>query len=614
MAYQLPGAAIILADSDLVVTGAIGADGVEVGSDLLDHIVAVPREQAAEACRKVLAGGVFERESKSFRATADDLESGRRTVMVISPKERAEGESEGVVCAQWHVNGVPGAAHPSCRLYESMVENAVDTIFLLDSDGVIAFVNKRVEYYAGLSVEGLVGLHFAEVLHPDDVMRCAGVIAEMIAERKPVVDLEYRIPLPDRTTRYFVANGRIVEDGDRTMILGIGRDATESVTLKQTLSDLHSDLADRVNRLSMLERLAKAVNAERDVGKVLIACMREVAGLVDYDLAVVVLLKADAEAEIHPFGRNGVPQATSCLRLGADQMHGMGAIDGPVVFPDMGTLGPFHERPGTFDPKTGSGAAVPLMSMGRMFGLLKVWTSAAESYGEREIGILQSAAEHLSIAAYNAVLYETEQRRALEMTAHAREARHRVKNNLQMISGLLNMSLGSAEGGGKAVERCLRQISAIASVHDLLDPDNMSAKIRLQDCLSRIASSAIQATGRADAIELVLTGDDCLIAADAATAVGVIVNELVSNAVKHGFKDVAKGRLEVRVRHGETECSVEVIDDGVGLPRVFELPDVSNRASGLGLVAALAKHGLGGVLEIERAGRGTCARITVKGV
>jgi len=615
MADAPPVATLILADPDLVVTGKMGVETVRDGDHLLDHVPGIPREQAAEVCRTILNDGTFDGETRFFRTVINDPDVAcARSVVLIGPREDADGVLTGVLCAEIKMNGSLSAeAPPSAGLYESMVENAADLIFLLNPAGIITFINRQVETYPGLSVEGMIGRHFSEIIHPDDVIRCADVINKAAAEGIPVMEVEFRVPVPDGPMRYIVANGRFVEEGDRRLILAIGRDITESVDLKRRLTALHGDLADRVNRLAMLERLAKSVNAERDVNKVLNACMREIADLVNYDLGVVVLLNDDGEAEVFPFSKDGEPQPATKVHLGADQMRRVESISEPVVFLELESIGPFHSRPETFDPKSGSGAAIPLMSMGRMFGLLKVWSEERDRYGDREVEILQSAAEHLSIAAYNAVLYEAEQRKSFELAALAQEARHRVKNNLQMVSGLLNMSLNDPDPGGRAVERCLRQVGAIATVNDLLSPDNMAAKIALEGCLTKIAAGAIQAMGRADSVALAVTGADCLVTGDAATAVGLIVNELVSNAVEHGFKGTSEGRIEVRVSHAEGFCTVEVIDDGIGLPPDFAAPEVPDTASGLGLAASLARYGLGGALEIERAERGTCARITVKG-
>lgn len=377
---------------------------------------------------------------------------------------------------------------------------------------------------------------------------------------------------------------------------------------------LHGDLADQVNRLAMLERLARSINAGRDVHTVVNSCMREIADLIAYDLGVVVLLSDDGEAEVFPFSTGGAAQPTSRMELGLEQMRHVMSVDTPVAFEHMLPGAPFHTRPGVFEPEGGSGAAVPLLCMGRVFGLLKFWSKQCGCYGEREMGILESAAEHLSIAAHNARLYEAERRKSLELTAFAKEAQHRIRNNLQMISGLLSMSLYDAEAGRRAVERCLRQVTAISTVHDLLSPDDISARICLNECLAKIGSNALQGTGRGDGLELVVSGDACLVTADVATAVGVIVNELVSNAVEHGFRRRAEGRVEICVRREENHCEVQVTDDGSGLPPDFVMPVAPSSASGLGLMASLAVYGLGGTLEIERLERGTCARISMKGV
>jgi PAS domain S-box-containing protein len=659
------------------------------------------------------------------------------------------------------------------EFYKELVESVSDIIAMVDNRGVLAFVNSRVEYYHGMTVKGLIGQHFSDLVHPDDLAQCAVAISQALSG-VPSPEFHFRLKLPDGCYRHLVANGSLRHIGGEEMLLAVCRDATDffevnekliarnntlsalteiamamstpsalddglrvaldrilsaialrtgAIVIKDSqgrlrirssdrasraelseeaaaaarlisdtciesgelvaipstrdetvdprmsaLSDelgveaavsmplrcgstvraaltlglpvigglnaeqmeflnlaagilgpaienasLHSDLSDRVNRLAMLERLAKSINTGRDVHTVLNVCMREIADLISYDLGVVILLSDSGEAEVFPFSKNGVPLPVSRIELGAEQMKMVGSLDGPAVFSHHGPGPPFHTRPDTFQPTGGSGAVAPLVRLGRMFGLLKVWSNESERFGERETGILESAAEHLSIAAHNAGLYEAEQRKSLELAVLGKEAQHRIKNNLQMITGLLNMSLKGRDTGRRAVERCLRQVDAVLAVHQLLNQDSLSEKIRLEECLSRIAASAIQATGRGETVKLVMSGDGCLVNADCATAVGVIVNEFVNNAIEHGFGEAEAGRVEIRVGQTEKTCVIEVIDDGIGLPADFEIGDLANSSTGLGLASSLATYGLGGKLEIERAERGTCARISVKG-
>lgn len=378
-------------------------------------------------------------------------------------------------------------------------------------------------------------------------------------------------------------------------------------------ASLHADLTDRVDMLGMLEQLARSINAGRDVATVLGSCMREISHLVPYDIGVIVLFGRGPTAEIYKFADDGSPVETRSMALNEVQAHGVVSVPSPTQVTDLHTLHQYHTDSDTFDMQSGSAGVVPLARMDERFGLLKVWSREPGRYGPREMSILSAAAEHLSIAASNAAMYETEQKRSLQFAALASEVRHRIKNNLQMISGLLEMSRSHTDSGVRAIDRCLRQVRAVSTIHDMLSPSDMSAGIAARDCLLQIATHAVRAAGRADDIEVLVTGDDDVISAETAAAIGVMVNELVSNAVEHGFQS-SGGLIEIRAEGLNGAGYVEVIDNGAGLPDGFVLPEPGRSAHGLGLVSSLAAYGLGGKLEMENGAAGACARIRVKGV
>lgn len=389
---------------------------------------------------------------------------------------------------------------------------------------------------------------------------------------------------------------------------------------------LRSDLNDRANRLAMLEKLAKSINTGRDVGTVLNACAREIIGLVACDFGVVILINDDGSASVFKFKKNKKMEAAKQIRMNNEQLMKIAALkNAPMLFQDVESTDDVHSRKGFIDADTGSGIAVPLIYKEQLLGMLAVWSLESKHFGKREIKILEAAAEHLDVAVSNAKLYQAERAKSLELEALAKEAQHRIKNNLQMITGLLSMSENGDKSSKRVIEKCLRQINAISTVHELLHPGNMSKKINIDECIRRVAHNAVVATGRGEYIDLVISGDGCSFSTDAATAVGVIVNELVSNAVEHGFKGRDKGRIEVKIFHENGFCIVEVIDNGNGLPKGFVLsqssystvkselnqkynPDFT--ASGLGLVSSLVMHGLGGKFEIENVEKGTRARIS----
>lgn len=662
---------------------------------------------------------------------------------------------------------------PPKGLYEKLVENAGDVIAVLDEQGTIEFVNSRVQHYRGLTALETVGKHYSDFVHADDLDQFQAQLKAAFEDDAPVVDYEFRVNVPDDTTRYWIANGSVHEHDGKRLMMAICRDVSEAVDLKSELlsrnkalaalgeiavalsrcenldeglgqaldqvltalglcvgaivlagsdgnpriaatsapdlerlcaaamsagklisqeclarneqilvSDvmgadvdplardlaraltvealmslplvcktnvkacltlgilphthlsaeqadflqlaagilgpaienaaLHNDLTDRVDRLAMLERLAKSINSGRDVENVLSTCMREVAQLVPYDMGVVVLFGPESTAGIYPFAPGGVLQPRRSMALNSAQVDHVLEVTGPTQIHDGHQMGSYHTQPGTFDMKGGSAGIVPLVRMGEKFGLLKVWSQQTGRYGAREMEILAAAAEHLSIAASNAAMYEGEQKRSLELAALASEVRHRIKNNLQMISGLLEMARTDPGMGERTIGRCLRQVSAISAIHDLLSPHDMSTRIQMKDCLIAVADNAVQATGRPEEITVSVTGNDCTISSDAATALGVMVNELVSNSVEHGFRGMEHGNIGIHIACDEAGWVVEITDDGLGLPEGFVLPR-NARTAGLGLVCSLAEYGLGGKLELEGMERGVRARISVKG-
>ena len=92
-----------------------------------------------------------------------------------------------------------------------------------------------------------------------------------------------------------------------------------------------------------------------------------------------------------------------------------------------------------------------------------------------------------------------------------------------------------------------------------------------------------------------------------ATSLALVVNELVQNAVQHGFKDINKGRLLIGIDQKDGDITVTVKDDGPGLPEYFD-PDKDGNL-GLTIVRTLVKDELKGHFEIN-CSAGTCAKIT----
>jgi PAS domain S-box-containing protein len=193
------------------------------------------------------------------------------------------------------------------------------------------------------------------------------------------------------------------------------------------------------------------------------------------------------------------------------------------------------------------------------------------------------------------------------------EVHHRVKNNLQVISSLIHLRARALqnERGREALEGCLAQVQAMALVHEMLYQSTDYAHVPFSEYARSLAGNVFAASGvAADRVSLDLAVEDVALAVDKAIPCGLILSELITNALKHAFLAGRSGTVRVELTKGEAGgLRLVVADDGVGLPAGA---DVQESASlGLPLVRMLAKQ-LEAGLEIETS-RGTVVRLTVPG-
>ncbi len=187
-----------------------------------------------------------------------------------------------------------------------------------------------------------------------------------------------------------------------------------------------------------------------------------------------------------------------------------------------------------------------------------------------------------------------------------REIHHRVKNNLQVISGLLDFqSRRLKDPGDQSVFReSQARIRTMALVHQRLHRSDHLDGLKVAPYLADLIKDLAQCYGghRRD-LAMEVSSDEAELPADTVIPLGLIVNELISNACKHAFPDGRAGRVEVsfRVLPGHRH-RLTVRDDGVGLPAGLDPGKVESL--GVKLVSGLAQQ-MGGEARFERPSRGT---------
>ena len=196
--------------------------------------------------------------------------------------------------------------------------------------------------------------------------------------------------------------------------------------------------------------------------------------------------------------------------------------------------------------------------------------------------------------------------------ATIREIHHRVKNNLQTVAALLRLQARRIEApdAKAALEEAVRRVGSIAIVHETLSqsPEEHVAFDEIADRLGRMVTE-VSALG--ERVRVRRTGSFGILPSEAATALAMVLTEVLQNAVEHGYDAdaAAPGVIVVSARRLVGRLHVVVEDDGRGLPDDFD----TDRSTHLGLsiVRTLVESELGGLLEIGPAHGQAGARVSV---
>jgi PAS domain S-box-containing protein len=189
------------------------------------------------------------------------------------------------------------------------------------------------------------------------------------------------------------------------------------------------------------------------------------------------------------------------------------------------------------------------------------------------------------------------------------EINHRVKNSLQLVSGLLNLQMASIDdNSAKALLKdASDRIAAVARVHYRLYQSDRFSTLDFAAFLEELCDDLAEASG-ISVCNLVLDAGALEINIDHAAPLGLIANELITNAIKH--RDTDPAVIRVALETGPDGYALAVSDRGPGLPPDFNA--AKSRTLGMRIVTALTRQ-LGGKLDILPAAKGTTFRVTVGG-
>jgi two-component sensor histidine kinase len=358
-------------------------------------------------------------------------------------------------------------------------------------------------------------------------------------------------------------------------------------------------LQRKITELGTMQRVSHTIASTLDLEHVLRLIAEQ----------AVALFNVEAAAIFRFPGRSGDPAEPATVGYRAGRTKDV--IDEPgrdEVIREVMRTG--AARAVDMDYVDGSGRlyCLPLRSAREPFGALCLRMAPDAELPEDELGLLQAFSDAATVAIENATLYQ-DARRGLEVaSALLQEMHHRVRNNLQTVAALLSIQLRHNEGAPWAshLREAISRVQAIAAVHDLLSDEKQLGGTTV-DVIARHAAD--EAYGTLTPPGLTVTFDvpanDVRVPSKQATILALLINELVANAVKHGFSGRDHGTISIRAHQEQGEATIEIWNDGEAIPKDFD-PSGSH-GLGMRIIQRLVSADLHGSFDIGPSDGGSIA-------
>ena len=249
-----------------------------------------------------------------------------------------------------------------------------------------------------------------------------------------------------------------------------------------------------------------------------------------------------------------------------------------------------------------SAVVVPLISRNELIGALSLTRHGenAAEFTAANLELMEAFASRAAVAIDNAQLLKDLERKNKLLQLLIEEAHHRIKNNLQMVSGLLQLEAESAqvESSRGFLQTAITRIQAIAQVHNLLSeemPEKVDVNALITTIVHMLVSSAAGTHGTPD---VTVDVDHVWLGAEQAVPLALIVNELVSNTFVHGRSPQGQPlRARIQCRQQDGHIEMVVTDNGGGGAEGRDWRECEGQ--GMSIVAQLAQVNLRGHLRID---------------
>lgn len=485
---------------------------------------------------------------------------------------------------------VEAALKESEEKYHNLFEHSNDAIFVHDLDGKIVDVNQKALELLGYTKSQILSLKLSG-LHPDYALCKSQLAFETIAQTGSV---NFEIDFRKKDGSIFPASvsSSLFEAGGKKLIQGMVCDITRQRKAEQIQT--------------VLFNITQATSSAESLRELLLIIQQQLGTLINTTNFYVALYDKQSDLYSFPFVVDEFEQddtfsqqelkksLTDYVRrtgraiLADGKVHNKLMAEGEVELVGASS-------------KVWMGA--PLKTQEGVIGVVVVQSYSDDSiYSERDMELLSYISEHIAMAIIRKRAEEKIKASLKEKDVLLKEIHHRVKNNMQILSSMIRLQSSDVkdEKVRRIFEVSQNRIRSIALIHETLYQSEDLSQIGFSNYIRRLTTHLLSIyRPKGSSLKLKLDLPEVLLDINRAIPCGLIINELVSNAMKHAFPLDKGGEIYVRFVESDGAFTLVVKDNGDGFPDGLDFRTTDSL--GLQIVSDLVQQ-LEGDICLEKEG------------
>ncbi len=435
-----------------------------------------------------------------------------------------------------------------------------------------------------------------ESILPEDRPKVIKNFRSLIDREVPDARFEYRIEQPDGSIRELFVRASLVKSGCETQMIGVVSDVTGIKKAEKYLAlqcSISKTLVESENLVSGMSVLLKTVcvNLDWDVGAVWL--IDEVAG----KMTRFSSWTSD-DVLFHEFTELLIPYESyignQFFVSGQYKVHWVGNLKNQAYFFRQDLANKLSLV---------SALVAPVIYNGKRIGFIEFFSKKRHEEDDDITKMFEAISSQIGTSLMQMLTLDKLNHSLKEKEAMLKEIYHRVKNNLQVVSSLLNlqsksiMDLPTKEIFLKSASR----IRAMSLVHEMLYQSGNLAKIDMRDYIKKLLNHLVDIHHvSTQTIKTAVNADPVVLTIEEAIPCGLIINEIISNVFKHAFTADKPGKLVISIKQNGAEVRLGIHDNGIGFPPDFDIE--KSTTLGMKLIYGLARQLKGTVSLDQHAG------------